>query len=281
MAPATQSVAGEGSESGSRGHAWGLVGGGVCLIVALAWSRGVTSFGAAAGDGSRSTAAAVQGRPGATAPTDTGRRAVQVDPSVAGTAAYQRGDYPAAMAHYREAALAHPDDAESLNNLAQVLTRLGRTDEAIPLYRRAIGLNPGGWAYQFNLARALGLTGDWPAAVAAYREAERLFPNDYATVFNLALALRRTGDEDGSVAALERAVRLAPGEASFVLELGHGYRRLGRSADATKAYQRYLDMAPDGPDATVVREHLAAPDPAVTPAARSRSAGPGPVEPGS
>ena len=62
------------------------------------------------------------------------------DPKHGGTAAYAQGDYPTALSRYERAVKENPSDADALNNLGQVLTRMGRATEAIPLFERALAL---------------------------------------------------------------------------------------------------------------------------------------------
>lgn len=195
----------------------------------------------------------------------------------AGAAAYGRGDYPSALVSYQRAMAEHPTDPEAINNVGQVLVRLGRAAEAIPLFERAASLRPGEWSYRFNLGRARGQAQDWPGAVAAYREAERLFPDDDATAYNLGLALQHTGADADAAAVLERAVAGKPDEAGFVLALARSYQRLSRAADARRAFERFLEMAPQSPDAAAARSAVEA-----LPAAQVAPVAPGmapPTEP--
>lgn len=58
----------------------------------------------------------------------------------AGNAAYAMRDYAAAEAAYRQAVRDHPRAADAWNNLAQVLLRLGRKEEALDAAQRAVAL---------------------------------------------------------------------------------------------------------------------------------------------
>ena len=194
-----------------------------------------------------------------------------LDNARAGYLAYQQSDMPAALESYRRAVAEHPDDAESLNNLGQLLARLERAAEAIPCFDRAIALVPNRWAYHFNRARAQSLIGDWVAAVKGYRAAQALFPDDYATAFNLGLALLKTGEQESALAEFQRATRLAPQEASFHLSLAASLETAGRRAEAAREFSRYLELRPDAPDRDLVRERisqLSSEDPVVAPKGR-------------
>ena len=198
--------------------------------------------------------------PAASAPSaakDEGMARPFLDPSGKGAAAYMAGDYATALKQYQEAVTRHPQDAESLSNLGQVLVRMNRVEEALPFFQRALAIVPDRWSYQFNLARALGLLGRMNEAIAAYRRAQQLFPDDYVTTFNLALALHKSGDDAAAVEQYLRAITLQPEDASFRLALGNSLLKLQKRAEAAAAYQEYLKLSPAAPDADTVRAKIA------------------------
>lgn len=194
---------------------------------------------------------------------EPGRQALEVltapaaiDSLRTGNVAYKQGDLAGALQSYAKAVTANPEDAESLNNLAQILARTNRAGEAIDYLERAIRLNPNRWAYHFNLAHALGQLGQWERAIAEYRVADQLFPDDHVTLYNLAMALHKTGDEKAAVEQHLKAIAQAPDEPTFHLSLGISYERLQLAADAVRAYRRYLALAPNASDAPQVRARV-------------------------
>lgn len=194
----------------------------------------------------------------ATAPTPPPRDPhAFMDASAIARESYAQGDFASALAQFEAAVARNPRDAEALNNLGQVLVRLGRTSDALPYFNRAIELNPDRWSYQFNRARAAGLLEQWHECIAGYRRAQQLFPGDYVTTYNLALALHKSGDEEGAVAEYGKAIELAPEDGPFRRALGISLERLKRNAEAAAAYTKYLELTPDAPDAPKVRERIA------------------------
>jgi Flp pilus assembly protein TadD len=173
------------------------------------------------------------------------------------SAAYDRGDFKAALELLQRAVAANPSDAVAQNNLGQVLVRLGQVPEAIQHLSAAAEAVPGNWSYRFNLARAQGLSGDWGSAVESYQQADALFPNDHVTLFNLAQALQKANRPADALPVLERVVAAAPDDPSFLLSLGSAYEQAGRGADAARAYARYLEQAPSAPDAAAVKARVA------------------------
>jgi tetratricopeptide (TPR) repeat protein len=179
------------------------------------------------------------------------------EPSDRAHESYQAGDYEAALEHLQQAVEKNPRDAESLSNLGQVLVRLGRVEEALPYFDRAIGLNGDRWAYVFNRARAAALLERWTESIEGYRRAQTLFPNDYVTTYNLALTLHKSGNEEAAVAEYQKAIALAPEDGGFRRALGISLEKLNRPADAAAAYTEYLKLSPNAPDADKVRERIA------------------------
>ena len=180
-----------------------------------------------------------------------------IDSPAAGRREYDGGDLDAALEHFRDAIEKNPGDAEARSNAGQVLIRLGRTAEALPLLQEAAEMDPGRWAYRFNVGRAEGLLGHWDKAAEDYGQAARLFPGDYATLFNLGQALHRAGKEEEAVAHYRLAIEQQPADASFYLALGISEEKLGHSSQAAAAYRRFIEMDPLSRQAEAVKARAA------------------------
>ncbi len=98
----------------------------------------------------------------------------------------EMGRYEQAMGFYEQALRLRPDTFFIEDNLANVLMRAGRVDEAIDHGRRAVAMRPDYHRAHMNLGMALTERGSGPAA--------------------------REGDFDGGIAHLREAVSLAPGD---------------------------------------------------------------------
>lgn len=180
-----------------------------------------------------------------------------LDSPAAGRREYDGGNHEQALTHFRAQIENNPGDAEAHSNAGQVLIRLGRADEALPLLQEAADLDPNRWAYRFNLARAEGLLGRWDKAAQDYTEAARLFPGDYATLFNLGQALHRAGREEEAVAQYRLAIEQKPDDSSFYLALAASEEKLGHAAEAAAAYRRFVEMDPAARQADAVAARAA------------------------
>jgi Flp pilus assembly protein TadD len=96
--------------------------------------------------------------------------------------------------------------------LAEKLTALGRTDEALDVYRDAARARPDDAEAHWRLGEAL-----------------------------LALA----GDAEGALGPLDRARELAPGDARVHGTRGLALSALGRAADAVRAFEAALHLDPE------------------------------------
>lgn len=181
-----------------------------------------------------------------------------LDAKGAATLAYAEGRVEDALDRFQAVLEDNPGDPEALNNVGQVLVRLGRASEALPYLEQATDRFPERWDFQFNLARALGEAGRWTDAVERYRVVAARRPDDDVTAFNLARALERAGQTPEAIAGYERAVQLAPNDPSFHLALALANERAGDLAAARRGYEGYLALLPQGDEAQRVRAHLSA-----------------------
>ncbi len=115
-----------------------------------------------------------------------------------------QSDFKGAIEHFSIAARIKPSYI-IYYNLANVLLKAGRVDEAIQNYRNAIHLDPNRFEAHYNLANTLSRQGKLDEAIAQYAEVVRLKP-DFADAYNnLAIALFEKGDYFGAWQAVHLA----------------------------------------------------------------------------
>jgi len=139
--------------------------------------------------------------------------------------------------------------AEAHDRLGFVLGQLGRTDEALDEFRRAVEANPKLFDAQYHLGATLWWTKDPAGAVVALRSALALRPTHAEARYYLGAALRQTGELEPAVAALREAVRLNPRIVVAQQTLGVALQELGDAAGAVAALRKAVEMAPDAADA--------------------------------
>ncbi len=154
------------------------------------------------------------------------------DPCLAGAQALQRGQAEIARVQYEACVKLRPPSFQILSNLATVYAQLGRFDDAVATFRRALTLNPTDPGLHRNLGLAFMQAGRFAEAGQELSRTAALDPRDLGALEALAWCRWQTHDADGARAAANDALRMAPqsGMANLVL----GLQRLanGRPQDA-------------------------------------------------
>jgi TolB-like protein/Tfp pilus assembly protein PilF len=109
-------------------------------------------------------------------------------------------DWRGAQASYRRALELAPGDATVLRRAAMLALNLGRVDEAVGLYRRAVEQDPLSSAAYANFGDALGAAGSLGEAELGYRKALELAPQRAVTRAHLALNLWAQGRDEAALA---------------------------------------------------------------------------------
>jgi tetratricopeptide (TPR) repeat protein len=161
--------------------------------------------------------------------------------------AQMRGDFQTAIRDYRGVLEARPQAVEARVNLGAALAHVGKFNDAIEEYKRALPLLKDKTGVEFNIGLAYHQEGDWQHAREAFSPLMKEHPNDVRVAILL-------GDADVHVGANAEAVAmLAPLEAAnaqnpdydFVYGtalVGDGKRRDGVEKLETSAR---LSNAPD------------------------------------
>jgi protein O-mannosyl-transferase len=134
-----------------------------------------------------------------------------------GTALGERGRLEEAHGHFVEALAIQPTYLDALYNLGAVADRLGRSEEAISAYRRALDINPHEERARRGLAAAwnnLGSTeaehGNPQQAVAHFEEALQIDPGYRTARWNLVRACLGTRDTLRAREEFARALKVDP-----------------------------------------------------------------------
>ena len=147
----------------------------------------------------------------------------------------RRGDLDAALAEYRAAQRFNSDRAEGLFNSASTLAQLGRLEDATEAFEATIARAPWFTAAYINLADLLRRYGREDEAEALLREAVENNREDPSGHFALGLSLVRSDQLTAAMDALERAAALAPDEPYYQYVIGIA---LNSTGDRTAALER-------------------------------------------
>lgn len=145
-------------------------------------------------------------------------------------AARMCGDLAAAEEHLRESVRLAPANPEAWNTLGLVLDDLGRPDDAVDAFERALSLKPDFEPAAINLSRVKLRTGDATGAADAVERFDRS-PQALLVRANALRGLERVGEAAGLYTALLNADRSNYRAAHG---LGLAFLDLGRPEDALK-----------------------------------------------
>ncbi len=138
-------------------------------------------------------------------PTSTG-----VEERQRGMSLYSEGRFTEAVEAYRQS-LQRSDSAITHNNLANALKALGRLDECLAEYKRALDLAPLDATTHYNLGNLYRNQLQQPQLAAElYERATQLQPNMLEAHFNLGAARIDLGDFEGAIACFQLVQAKAP-----------------------------------------------------------------------
>ena len=126
-----------------------------------------------------------------------------------------------------------------------MLDRLGRYDEALVSYDRAIALKPDYARAYNNRGVALGRLERHADALASYDRAVALMPDYAEALDNRGIALAELNRPAEALQSHERAIAFSPKYAEAFYNRGNVLRDLNRHVEAIDSYERALALKPD------------------------------------
>lgn len=179
---------------------------------------------------------------------------LELDPEQAGVrlklanALARRGRFAEALEHYDRLLASHPGYAAELRaKRATALVNLGRRDEAIAEFRRAVEAAPEDPRLRLRFAEALEYLGETEAAAEQWAAAARLAGDDAQRARLLAedgSRLVSQGRFEEAVAQFTESLALDPERMAVRNELASVLGHLGRLDQAVAEYRKVIDAEP-------------------------------------
>lgn len=154
-------------------------------------------------------------------------------------------DLSAALALYDELAVEAPQIARVWNERGVCLHQLGRREEALASYRRAIEAQSDHPLAHNNMGVVLAALGHMDEAVDAFRDALRRKADLLEARLNLALLLAQLRRFQLALEAYRQALDVTPGSSVAWNGIGLVLVELKRFADARNAFARAVEADPD------------------------------------
>ncbi len=173
-----------------------------------------------------------------------------------GAFALARNQASIALDHYRKAVEWDPFSAGLHNELAVVLSVLGRPKEALSAMQQATQLEPNEPEYQYRLALAWNEAGRLDKTLETLERTVRLDPMHSRAWYNLGLARNQAGDPEAALAALMNAEQADPQDPHVPYARATILMQQGRNAEARQALETALKAQPGFPEARSLLEQL-------------------------
>lgn len=161
---------------------------------------------------------------------------------------YQEHNYEKAHSVFQEIVKITPGNAEAWKCLGTASAALGRRDEAIAAYQRAININPDSETYV-----ALGIQYDAAGRVEeeieAFKRGIRTNPGNVDAYDYLAHTYNRLGRYDEALKLAKQAIYIRPDDAESLLVLGASYAATRQYEPGLEAVQRAIKLSPKNANA--------------------------------
>ena len=169
--------------------------------------------------------------------------------------------------HYQNAAGLRPNAPWITRNLGLVSASLGRWDQALAAYQKALQQSPKDAALLSDTAMAWERTGNRERAIETYRAAIQANPRSELAHNNLGTLLLNMGRLEDAIQEFRAALSCDAGSAMASYNLGLALEAKGLREDALVAWEGYLHKTGPGADAagfnTKIREGVARLKPAI------------------
>ena len=195
--------------------------------------------------------------------------------------ALQAKDWATAEPILQKLIVANPNRWEYQQALGNAQLNLGKLDEAVATYDKAISLaensaksDPKADQAKVKAGVSQMLSGEGSAylklkkndkAIEAFSKSAEMDPNPGAAYFNICATQYNSGNSQGALAACDKAIAADPNKADayFIkgsLLMGDSKQdkdgKLQAPAGTAEALNKYLELAPDGPHANDVKQML-------------------------
>jgi tetratricopeptide (TPR) repeat protein len=172
-----------------------------------------------------------------------------------GLGSLAKKDLPASLSHFTKAVQTFPDFYEAYYHLGVAETRLGRLDEAMQAFQKAIDLSRGkhAWA-EFGVGYVLYLEGKAEEAVTIIRKGLELDGSSADGYLVLGMALLRVNRLDEAERSAREALLRNPNFAQAYVVLADVYGRRHEYGAQLQDLDAYLKLEPNGPEGEQVRQ---------------------------
>jgi tetratricopeptide (TPR) repeat protein len=136
-----------------------------------------------------------------------------------------------------------PNDPAILKNYAVGLIDLGKKDEVLEIYKKAIAENPYSHIFYSDLGDICIELERFEDSIAAYRKAIKFGSDDIDIIYKLGKALGKVGKLDEAVEEFQKALSLDSDYVPAYMMLGNAYAKNGKIDDAIDVFEKIGKLA--------------------------------------
>lgn len=162
----------------------------------------------------------------------------------AGLVAYMKRDYETAIKHISLAVQIDENNCQYFSNLGEASRRVGKLEDALKAFDRAIVLKPDFLKGHLGAGNTLRDMGKHQEAVSKFRLALAINPNFAEAYHYLGLAFLEKDNIEDAIPVLRKAVALRPEYGEALLTLSSALEQDGKSEEALVIYQGLLQRDP-------------------------------------
>jgi tetratricopeptide (TPR) repeat protein len=155
------------------------------------------------------------------------------------------GRYEEAIISYDRAIEFKPNKDETWYNRGIALHNLGKYEKAILSYDLAIELKPNNDEAWYNRGNLLYSLSKYEKAIASYDRAIELKPNKDEAWYNRGIALLSLGEYEKAIVSYDRAIELKSNNDEAWYQRGNSLRLVERYEEAIASYNRAIQLKPD------------------------------------
>ena len=159
-----------------------------------------------------------------------------------------------AIAAFQRAAVIEPEDARTLEALAQALLDDNQLDASLKQYKKLVEVDPENAGALVHIGEILRRQGKFEEALEIIRKARKMDPENLEAGYNEGLLMDVLGRYDAAVQVFEKMVdQTSHANGAYTTEeknnrgifldrLGAVYQELNKTAEAIATYQKLIDM---------------------------------------
>jgi tetratricopeptide (TPR) repeat protein len=155
------------------------------------------------------------------------------------------GRYEDAIANYDKALEIKPNYHYSWDNRGNSLRKLARYEEAIASYDKAIEVKPDDHEAWNNRGNSLDDLGRYEEAIASYDKAIEIKPDKYNAWSNRGLSLKNLGRNEEAIASYDKALEIRSDYHYYWNYRGDSLTNLGLYEEAITSYNKAISISPD------------------------------------